>query len=84
MRAELHQLKLEMESSGINKLSYAIDELPNFEGYCIYDARSVIEVFYFERGNRYNVQNFINVIDAINCFKNMVFSDKVLNKANAT
>jgi hypothetical protein len=84
MRVELDQLKIEMENSGINKSSYAIDELPSFEGYCIYDARSVIEVFYFERGNRYNVQNFVNVIDAINCFKNLVFSDKVLNNANAT
>jgi hypothetical protein len=84
MRTELHQLKLEMESSPINKLCYAIDELPSCDGYCIYDARAFIEVFYFERGNRYDVQNFANVIDAIACFKNMVFSDGLLRQPNAT
>ncbi|TRY28751.1 hypothetical protein [Aliiglaciecola sp. M165] len=78
MRPELSALKKEMEESGINKYCYAIDEAG--EGYCIYDARSVIEVDVSERGNRYDLQTFTDVNAAIKRFKEMVFSDTVLNK----
>jgi len=78
MRPELLALKEEMASSGINKYCYAIDEIG--EGYCIYDARSVIEVYVSERGNRYDIQTFTDVHEAIERFKELVFSDEVLNR----
>ena len=84
MLKELEELKKEMERSGISPWCYAIDELPRYEGYCIYDARSVIEVFNFERGIRFEVRSFEDVVLAINYFKKLVFSDPILNSPNAT
>jgi hypothetical protein len=44
-----------------------------YEGFCIYDARSYIEVFYYERGNRNNTMYFKDVTEAIKYFKNLSF-----------
>ena len=61
MRIELQELKKEMIARGVNESIYAIDTLPSYEGFCIYDARSEIEVFYFERGNRFELESFKDV-----------------------
>lgn len=76
MRIELQELKKEMIARGVNESIYAIDTLPSYEGFCIYDARSEIEIFYFERGNRFDLKNFKDVQEAITCFKQMVFDEK--------
>ena len=76
MRIELQELKKEMIARGVNESIYAIDTLPSYEGFCIYDARSEIEVFYFERGYRFELQSFKDVKKAIACFKQMVFNEK--------
>ena len=76
MRIELQELKKEMIARGVNESIYAIDTLPSYEGFCIYDARSEIEVFYFERGNRFELKSFKDVQAAITCFKQMVFNEK--------
>ena len=76
MRIELQELKKEMIARGVNESIYAIDTLPSYEGFCIYDARSEIEVFYFERGNRFELKSFKDVQEAVTCFKQMVFNEK--------
>ena len=76
MRIELQELKKEMIARGVNESIYAIDTLPSYEGFCIYDARSEIEVFYFERGNRFEPKSFKDVQEAVTCFKQMVFNEK--------
>jgi hypothetical protein len=43
--------------------------LPKFEGYCIYDAKTHFEVFYFERGLKFQQKTFIDVEDAVAYFK---------------
>jgi hypothetical protein len=73
MLKELKELKSELIEKGINPYFYAIDELPMYEGFCIYDARSYIEVFYYERGNRNNTMYFKDVTEAIKYFKNLSF-----------
>ena len=73
MLKELQELKSELIEKGIDPYLYAIDELPLYEGFCIYDARSYIEVFYYERGNRKNIMYFKDVTEAINYFKNLSF-----------
>ncbi len=76
MRKELLDLKKEMVIRGVDRSTYAIDPLPLYEGFCIYDARSIIEVFYFERGHRFELQSFEDVQEAIKYFKGMVFNEK--------
>lgn len=76
MRKELEELKKEMVSLGVDPSIYSIDELPSYEGFCIYDARSVVEVFYFERGCRFELQSFKEVSEAIKHFKGLVLQDK--------
>lgn len=76
MRIEPQELKKEMIARGVSESIYAIDTLPSYEGFCIYDARSEIEVFYFERGNRFELKSFKDVQEAIICFKQMVFNEK--------
>ena len=53
MRQELIELKQYLLKKGIKREAYAIDTLPRIEGHCIYDAKSYIEVFYFERGVKF-------------------------------
>ena len=58
MREELVALKKYLAKKKVYKDIIGIDELPMFEGYCIYDARSEIEVFYYERGQKMNNKSF--------------------------
>jgi len=75
MLKELEELKIELDNLGVNPNYYAIDELPSYEGFCIYDSRSTIEVFYFERGNRFNTKNFNDVEEAVKYFKSLVLQE---------
>ena len=69
MKQELFDLKSEMLTLDIAPQYYGIDELPFDEGFCIYDARSVIEVFYYERGQKLQLKAFTEVQQAICYFK---------------
>ena len=75
MKVELIELKKYLARKKVNKSIIGIDELPLLEGYCIYDARSTIEVFYYERGNKFDVKNFSDIDKAINYFKRLILSD---------
>lgn len=75
MRAEFVALQEYMISKNVNKCCIGIDELPMCEGYCIYDARSVIEVFYFERGASFDMRTFKDITKAIEQFKQLVLAD---------
>ena len=75
MRQELIELKQYLIKKGIHREAYAIDTLPRIEGHCIYDAKSHIEVFYFERGVKFQQKKFSDVEDAISYFKAEVLSD---------
>jgi hypothetical protein len=75
MRKELTILKKELAKKKINQHMIGIDILPMIEGFCIYDARSVIEVFYYERGNKFNLRTFTDITEAITHFKELVLSE---------
>ena len=72
IKQELLDLKSEMLSLDISPQLYGIDELPYDEGYCIYDARSVIEVFYYERGQKVRLKTFKEVKKAVCYFRQQV------------
>ena len=74
MKQELFDLKSEMLTLDIAPQYYGIDELPFDEGFCIYDARSVIEVFYYERGQKLRLKTFTEVQQAICYFKEQLAS----------
>tara|TARA_Y100000034_G_scaffold16695_1_gene17998 strand:+ start:1187 stop:1429 length:243 start_codon:yes stop_codon:yes gene_type:complete len=80
MREELVALKKYLVQKKVYKSIIGIDELPMLEGYCIYDAQSEIEVFYYERGQKMNNQSFQDINEAISYFKNLVLTDPTTRK----
>ena len=80
MREELVELKKYLARKGVYKNIVGIDELPMMEGYCIYDARSEIEVFYYERGQKMDNKSFQSITEAISYFKNWVLTDPTTRK----
>lgn len=80
MREELVALKKYLAKKKVYKDIIGIDELPMFEGYCIYDVRSEIEVFYYERGQKMNNKSFQDINEAISYFKNWVLTDTTTRK----
>lgn len=79
MKQELSDLKSEMLTLDIAPQFYGIDEQPYDEGFCIYDARSVIEVFYYERGQKMRLKTFTEVKKAVSYFREQIalISDKI-------
>ncbi|WNC68007.1 hypothetical protein RI845_15965 [Thalassotalea nanhaiensis] len=75
MRTELSQLKSELLKLNINPDLIGVDELPLIEGFCIYDVRSHLEVFYSERGSKVDCQEFSDILKAIEFFKDKVLSE---------
>ena len=80
MREELVDLKKYLAHKRVYKNIIGIDELPMMEGYCIYDARSEIEVFYYERGQKMDNKSFQDINEAISYFKNWVLTDPTTRK----
>ncbi|QPB83673.1 hypothetical protein CWC22_011995 [Pseudoalteromonas rubra] len=80
MREELVALKKYLVQKKVYKSIVGIDELPMLEGYCIYDAQSEIEVFYYERGQKMNHKSFQDINEAISYFKNLVLTDPTTRK----
>ncbi|TMN86524.1 hypothetical protein CWB72_19470 [Pseudoalteromonas phenolica] len=80
MREELVVLKKYLAKKKVYKDIIGIDELSMFEGYCIYDARIEIEVFYYERGQKMNNKSFQDINEAISYFKNWVLTDTTTRK----
>ena len=80
MREELVALKKYLVQKKVYKDIIGIDELPMLEGYCIYDAQSDIEVFYYERGQKMNNKSFQDINEAISYFKNLVLTDPTTRK----
>jgi hypothetical protein len=79
MHKSLVVLKQELLDKGIDKHWFGVDELPYSEGYCIYDARSLIEVFYYERGQKSQYQTFDSLDEAIKQFKLLVFEEPAVS-----
>jgi len=69
VRQEFIELKKYLVEKRVSTGAYAIGTLPKFEGYCIYDAKTHFEVFYFERGLKFQQKTFIDVEDAVAYFK---------------
>ncbi len=80
MREELVELKKYLLSKKVNHSYIGIDELPHYEGYCISDAKSHIEVFYFERGSKFGIQEFSDIGDAVTHFKTQVLADPSIRR----
>jgi len=80
MREELIELKKYLARKGVYRNAIGIDELPMLEGYCIFDAQSEIEVFYYERGQKMRIKSFHNIAEAVSHFKTLVLTDPTTRK----
>ena len=80
MNPALSRLRKELAGKRFKQGLYSIGKLPLIEGYCIIQDEEAFQVFWFERGSKFELTTHTNVISAIAQFKQMLQSNNNVNK----
>ena len=71
-----------MDAAGVDLKSIRINKTPSDSTFCILDyGDGEIEVFFFERGGKYELQRFTDQDTAIEYFRQQVLSNPYLKKS---
>ncbi|QYK06882.1 hypothetical protein [Shewanella zhangzhouensis] len=75
MNPALTELRKELASKGYRRGTYSVGKTPIGEGHCILQEGNIYLVFYYERGNRYELHSHVDVNDAIYQFRERLQND---------
>ena len=75
-------LAAQLDSEGVDHRSIRINSTPPDSTFCVLDSGDgEIEVFFFERGSKYELHHFSNQDAAIEYFRQQVLSNSYLKKS---
>ncbi|MBY5991739.1 hypothetical protein [Ferrimonas balearica] len=72
MDLALAKLRKELAAKGYRRGSYYIGRLPVADGHCILHVEGTYEVFFFERGHKFDLVSFEEAPAAIKLFKERI------------
>ena len=75
MVQSLDSLKKEFAQKKLKRNSYSIGKLPDFEGHCIVEDGGSFQVFYYERGGKFELAQYSDLGAAIKDFKTRIHND---------